>query len=130
VERLHGSATTIITYNLICEPADDERILFWNIACGENPVVSACDDSANAAPCKGTFVARILLTVVVTFSANVVHLQAVPTNASEHTRSLEHPVSANILGDEFLDVERAVSQAVTRVQIGFIPDLNGLQRDL
>ncbi len=63
----------IITHRLICEPADDERIPFWNIACGEKPVV-LCDDPLKAAPCKETFALRMRLAVAVTFAANVVHL--------------------------------------------------------
>ena len=63
-----------MTHSLICEPADDEKIPFLNIAWGENPVVSLCDDPLKAAPCKETFVQRMRLAAAVTFPANEVHL--------------------------------------------------------
>ena len=63
-----------MTHSLICEPAGDERIPFWNIAWGENPVVLLCDDPLKAAPCKETFLPRMLLAAAVTFPANAVHL--------------------------------------------------------
>ena len=75
MEWLPGPA--VMTHRLICEPAGDERIPFWNIAWGENPVVLLCDDPLKAAPCRETFVPKMRLAADVTFSANVVHLYAV-----------------------------------------------------
>ena len=70
------------THWLICEPAGDERIPFWNIAWGENPVMLLCEDPLKAPPCKETFFPRVGLTAAVTVSANVVHLH---TDKHGHT---------------------------------------------
>ncbi len=107
---------------VICEPAGDERIPFWNIAWGENPVL-LCDDPMKAAPCKGTFVPKMWLAVAVTFLANVVHLHTAQRISALFTRG---PMCINLLGDILLDVERAVSCPITCVQIGFIPNFNRL----